>query len=143
MRQLSRIESLLFLIGGALMVFGVALNFFGMSRVAPWLFAVGAVLFAVMQIRQTYDGTSLAIRRLRSIMTIADVLFIIAGLMLVENNYAFTLPIFGNFGIGGIAFYYQYVAHNNWVIVLFIAAILELYTIHRISSELNKEAKKS
>ena len=35
----------------------------------------------------------------------------------------------------------QYV-HNNWVIILLIAAILQLYSTHRIDRELNKEAKK-
>lgn len=143
MRQLSKAESLLFLSGGALMVFGVALNFFGMSRVASWLFTAGAVLFAAMQISQRYSGPSTTIRRLRTIMTVADVLFVVAGLMMVENNWQFTLPLFERFGIRGFIFYTQYIVHNNWVIVLFIAAILELYTTHRISSELNKEAKKS
>lgn len=142
MRQLSKAESILFLIGGALMVFGVALNFFGIALVAPWLFVIGAILFAVMQISQRYDGKSITIRRLRKIMIIADVLFIVAGLMLVENNYHFTLPLFEKFGINGFIFYTQYIVHNNWVLVLFIAAILELYTIHRISSELGKENKK-
>jgi hypothetical protein len=37
--------------------------------------------------------------------------------------------------------YLQYV-YNKWVITLLIAAILQLYTTHRISHELEKEAKK-
>lgn len=42
----------------------------------------------------------------------------------------------------GMVYYAQYVVHNNWVLVLFVAALLELYTMHRISNELAKEAKK-
>jgi len=37
--------------------------------------------------------------------------------------------------------YLQYV-YNKWVVTLLIAAILQLYTTHRISQELEKEAKK-
>ena len=37
--------------------------------------------------------------------------------------------------------YLQYV-NNNWVVVLLVAAVLQLYTTYRISSELEKEAKK-
>ena len=29
--------------------------------------------------------------------------------------------------------------HNNWVVLLLIAAIIEIYTTHRISNELKKD----
>lgn len=138
MRQLSKTESLLFLAGGALMVLGVALNFFGLVTVAPWLFLVGAILFAVMQISQTYHGDSFTVRRLKSIMTLADVLFVVAGLLFVENNMGWLRPLFGNMGMDGWLFYVRYVAHNNWIVLLLIAGVLELYTVHRIAAELNK-----
>lgn len=124
------------------MVFGVALNFFGLTHAAPCVFLPGAVAFAAMQMRQSYEGQSIVIRRLRRIMLTADVLFVVAGLMFVENNWNFLMPFFCNYGIKGLTAYYQYVAHNNWVVVLLIAAVLELYSMHRISSELTKEAKK-
>ena len=38
-------------------------------------------------------------------------------------------------------YYLQYV-RINWIVVLLLAAILQLYTTYRISSELEKEAKK-
>lgn len=142
MRELSKKESAIFLIGGALMVAGVALNFFGFSLTAPWIFTVGALSFSSMQIRQTYDGHNFAIKRLRKIMTIADVLFVISSVLLIENNYNFLLPLFGKYGLDGIIAYNQYIAHNNWVVILLIAAVIELYTTHRISSELAKDAKK-
>ena len=37
--------------------------------------------------------------------------------------------------------YIKYI-HNNWVIVLLVAAVLQLYSSHRIGHELEKEAKK-
>lgn len=142
MRQLTKTESLLFLAGGALMVLGVALNFFGIATVAPWLFLLGAALFAAMQIRQTYNGQSLTLRRLKGIMTVADILFVIAGLLFVENNWGFLMRPFAGLGMKGWLFYVRYIAHNNWIIVLLIAAVIELYTVHRVSAELRRENEK-
>ena len=43
--------------------------------------------------------------------------------------------------MGGYNAYLTYI-HNNWVVLLLVAAMLELYSTHRISNELDKEAKK-
>lgn len=142
MKQLNSIQNFIFLAGGALMVVGVALNFFGVMKVAACLFLLGAVCFGGMQMLQTYEGRDVVIRRLRRIMTLADVLFIVSGLLLLEQNFNFLMPLFQQYGMQGMVYYAQYVVHNNWVLVLFVAALLELYTMHRISNELAKEAKK-
>lgn len=142
MKQLNSLQNLIFLAGGALMVIGVALNFFGFQQVAACLFLLGAVCFGSMQMMQTYEGSNVVIRRLRRIMTLADVLFIVSGLLLLEQNFNFLMPLFQKNGMQGMIYYAQYVVHNNWVLVLFVAALLELYTMHRISSELAEEAKK-
>jgi phosphatidylglycerophosphate synthase len=142
MKQLNSLQNLIFLAGGALMVIGVALNFFGFQQVAACLFFLGAVCFGGMQMMQTYEGNNVVIRRLRRIMTLADVLFIVSGLLLLEQNFNFLMPLFQKNGMQGMIYYAQYVVHNNWVLVLFVAALLELYTMHRISSELAEEAKK-
>jgi hypothetical protein len=39
-------------------------------------------------------------------------------------------------------FTYAKYIHNNWVVVLLVAAILQLYASHRIANEMEKEAKK-
>jgi phosphatidylglycerophosphate synthase len=142
MKQLNSLQNLIFLAGGALMVIGVALNFFGFQQVAACLFLLGAVCFGGMQMMQTYEGNNVVIRRLRRIMTLADVLFIVSGLLLLEQNFNFLMPLFQKNGMQGMIYYAQYVVHKNWVLVLFVAALLELYTMHRISSELAEEAKK-
>ena len=133
---------MIFIAGGVLMVAGIALNFFGLQMAGAWTFLAGAAGFGVMQMMQQYEGNDVVIRRLRRIMTLADVLFIVAGLLMVEQNCQFLLPLFQKDGLRGLTNYAQYVVHNNWVLVLFIAAVLELYTMHRISHELSKEAKK-
>lgn len=130
MRQLSKTETLLMLIGGLLMVIGSGASLFAQSW-APYAFAPGALFFAAIQMRQTYEGTSLTIRRLRRIMLISDVLFLIAALMMFANQANFL-------GLNFLV-YIKYV-HNNWIVILLVAAILQLYTSHRIANELEKES---
>lgn len=129
------------LLGALLMVAGVALYVFNLFSGAAWLFAAGAVAFASMQMLQSYEGDNLTLRRLRKILTASDVLFILSALFMVENTYHWLLPLFCFWWENGYIHYLNYV-HNNWVILLLVAAMLELYSTHRISNELDKEAKK-
>ena len=138
MRQLSKLESIIYLLGGITMVAGAGLYaFFIAQSIVCWVMLVGALAFFLMQSRQRYEGTSQTIRRLRKIMTIAGLGFIIAGLFMVEDSYMFLRPVFSN----TVESYTTYVNifHHNWVILLLISAILEMYTSHRISYELKKE----
>ena len=138
MRQLSKLESIIYLLGGMTMVAGAGLYaFFIAQSISCLVMLVGALAFVLMQSRQRYEGTSQAIRRLRKIMTIAGLGFIIAGLFMVEDSYMFLRPVFSN----TVESYTTYVNifHHNWVILLLISAILEMYTSHRISYELKKE----
>lgn len=141
MKQLSKLQSIVMLSGAFCMVVGAGLYVVGITAVTPWIFTAGAVAFALMQMQQTYDGRNLAVRRLRRIMTFGDVLFILSAVLMLENTYRFILPLFTTYINNG---YYQYVTYinNNWVILLLIAAVIEIYTTHRISNELEKEAKK-
>ena len=132
MRQLSKTETIILLVGGLLMVVGAGGSMFLQSW-AAYIFAPGAVMFAAMQMRQSYDGNNFTIRRLRRIQLISDVLFLLAGLLMLANPSNF-------FGIN-LLLYIKYV-HNNWIVVLLVAAILQLYASHRIANELEKVAKK-
>ena len=128
MRQLSKLESALFLLGGLLMVVGAGASMF-LQQWAPYVFAPGAVLFAGMQLRQRYEGKDFTIRRLRRLVIISDVLFLVAALLMFANQSNFL-------GLDYLT-YVQYV-HNNWIAVLLVAAILQLYASHRIANELEK-----
>lgn len=132
MRQLSKSEVVVMLLGGLLMVVGAGANILFMTW-APYVFAPGALLFVAMQLRQRYDGHDFTIRRLRRMLIISDVLFLVAGLLMLVNQSNF-------FGLNQLL-YIKYV-HNNWVVVLLVAAILQLYAGHRIANEIEKEAKK-
>jgi hypothetical protein len=132
MKQLNRLQNVIFLVGAILMVIGAGASLLQWAM-APYIFAVGAFGFASMQMLQRYEGPNFVIRRLRRIMLLSDVLFLISAVLMFANQ--------GNvFNLGHIT-YLQYV-YNKWVVTLLIAAVLQLYTTHRISNELEKEAKK-
>lgn len=128
---------MLMLVGACLMVVGAALYVFGEQTVAPGIFAPGTILFALMQYRQKYLGQDVTIRRLRRIMLAGAVFFIISALLMVENSYHIIFPLFAR-SIDGYSAYIKYV-HNNWVVTLLVAAVLQLYSTHRISAELGKQ----
>ena len=82
---------------------------------SPYIYLIGAVLFAYTQVMYGYEGKNLIIRRLRRQQILGAVLLVFAGvLMLVTHN-------------------------NEWILCLTIAAILELYTAFRIPNELQKD----
>lgn len=118
------------------MVIGASLYVFGEHTVAPIVFAPGTIAFSLMQYRQKYLGTDLTLRRLRRIMLAGAALFVVSALLMVENSYQIVYPLFSK-TIDGWNAYVRYV-HNNWVVALLVAAILQLYSTHRISAELKK-----
>ena len=132
MKQLNKIQTVIFLLGGMLMAVGAGTTLLGWGS-APYIYALGAIGFSSMQMLQRYEGNNFTIRRLRRMMLLSDVLFLVAALLMFANISNFM-------GVSYIN-YIEYV-YNKWVIVLLIAALLQLYSIHRIGSELEKEVKK-
>ena len=131
MRQLNSIQQIIFLVGAILMVVGAGVSLLRWPY-SPWVFALGALGFASMQMLQSYEGSNLTVRRLRRIMLLSDVLFLVsAALMFAGNGNPLRLEW---------TTYLQYV-HQKWVATLLLAAILQLYVTHRISNELKREAK--
>lgn len=140
MKQLNKVQSIIYLLGGILMAIGAGLYaFFLFQPIACWLMLIGSLAFALMQHQQRYLGSGLTIRRLKKIMHLAGFGFIVAGLFMVEDSYHFVRPMFAT-SIGGYSTYIN-IFHNNWVILMLISAILEMYTTHRIGYELKKETK--
>lgn len=134
MKQLSKTQNIIFLVGGVLMVIGAGcFAFMWQQKVVCWIYLVGAVMFATMQMMQTYEGNNPTVKRLKKIMTTADIFFVLSGILMIDNAYRFMQQVFTNY-----ITYFQYV-FNKWVLLLLVAAVLEIYTMHRISSELSKE----
>ena len=134
MKQLNRFQSILFAIGGMLMVIGAGcFAFMWQQQVVCWLFLAGASMFTLMQSMQTYEGSNFVIRRLKRIQAVANIFFMLAGILMVDTAYMFFRPLF-NSSIAYIDFLY-----NRWVVLLLIAAFLEIYSMHRIDSEMKKD----
>lgn len=132
MKPLSKLQNAILIVGAILMVVGAVASIFHWEA-APWLFAPGAMAYASMQMLQTYDGRNVVIRRLRRMMLFSDLLLLLtAFLMFASRGNTFGLDWFT---------YISYV-QNNWVVTLLLAAVLQLYTVYRIDTELAKEAKK-
>ena len=132
MTQLSKWQSILFAVGALLILVGAVMGMV-IKSVAPYVFAVGVLAFVGVQIQQRYEGDNLTIQRLRRIMLFSDVLLVGAAFLMFAD--------YGNpLGLDIIT-YLNYI-HNNWVVVLLLAALIQLYSVFRIDSELKKEAKK-
>ena len=117
MRQLNKWQTAVFLVGAFLMVVGAGLSVLAWKG-APYVFSVGALAFVTMQMLQRYEGTNCVIRRLRRIMLLSDVMFLLSALLMIANM--------GNvFGLSHLT-YIEYV-YNKWVVTLLIAAVLQLY----------------
>lgn len=139
MKQLNKIQTFIFILGGVLMVIGAGCFAFGymiypqLTLYTSWLFLLGTVAFSVMQSMQLYEGSSQEVHRLKRIQAVADIFFVLSGISMVDTVYAFARNWFSNYETYITYFY------NKWVVFLLVAALIELYTTHRISHELKKE----
>lgn len=86
-------------------------------ELAPIIYIIGSVLFAWTQVSDSYNGKNLIVRRLRRQQIIGAMLLVFTGVLMYTSK------------------------HNEWIVCLTIAAVLELYTAYRIPSELEKENK--
>lgn len=133
MKKLNKFQSVLFLFGGVLMVIGAgSFALMWQQPIVCWIYLIGSVLFTVMQSIQTYNGNNFVLKRLKRIQSVADICFILSALLMVDTANLFFRPIFTDF-----LTYTQY-GYNKWVVLLLIAAFLELYTTYRIDSEMKK-----
>jgi len=102
------------MVGAVLLLVGAVLQI-TRWELSPYLYTLGAVLFAYVQVMCRYEGKTLIVRRLRRQQIIGAVLLVFAGVLMFTSK------------------------RNEWIVCLTIAAVLELYTAWRIPSELEKE----
>ena len=102
------------MVGAVLLLVGAMLQI-TRWELSPIIYTLGAVMFAYVQVMSRYEGKNLIVRRLRRQQILGAVLLVFAGVLMFVTK------------------------HNEWVLCLTIAAVLELYTAFRIPSELEKE----
>lgn len=103
------------MVGAALLLIGAILQI-TRWELAPYLYTLGAVMFGYVQLMgNRYDGKNFIIKRLRKQQIFGAIALVFTGVLM------FTMK------------------HNEWVVCLSIAAVLELYTAFRIPKELEKE----
>lgn len=117
------IKNLLFYLGGVLLCLGALMPLF-LPGAAPYVFTLGALLFAPIQIADRYEGRSIVIRHLRRQQIVGALLLVVTGMMMLCSLYR--VPPFRG---------------TEWKLALAIAVVLELYTIFRIDHEEKKEKK--
>ena len=113
---MSKIYQIVQGVGAVLLLVGAMLQI-TRWELSPILYTIGAVMFAYVQVMSRYEGKNLIIRRLRRQQILGAVLLVFAGVLMFVTR------------------------HNEWVLCLTIAAVLQLYTAFRIPSELEKENK--
>lgn len=140
MNQLSKIQSTIFIISGILLAVGAGCYAFLFIRhIAAVVFLVGAVGFCTMQQQQVAPlrhSEVLTLRRLHKILTFSHLLFIVAGLLMVEEQFQPIGSWLAERDTDGGARYITFVTltHGKWVVMLLIGAIVEMYATHRISN---------
>lgn len=100
--------------GGILLLIGAVVFVTGWTG-APYVYLAGALMFASMQVTERYADDNFVVRRLRRQQWIAAFLLVLAGVLMIVLR------------------------HNEWVVCLLVAAIIELYTSFRIPHEREKQ----
>lgn len=114
---MSKYYSAIATVGAVALLLGAALQITQLAW-APYLYLIGAIMFAYVQVMSGYEGKNIIIRRLRRQQIIGATLLVVAGVMMILWK------------------------RNEWVVCLTIAAVLEMYTAFRIPQEEKKEKNK-
>lgn len=101
-------------VGAVLLFIGLILQFIKLEW-APYIYLVGACLFAYVQLVSEYKGSSVIIRRLRRQQLLGAMLLVLTGVVMLLWK------------------------RNEWIVCLTVSAVLELYTAFRIPQEEAKE----
>ena len=123
MHELSPFQLVAQQVAALLMLLGAA-AFMWQPVWATVLFAVGALVFAPLQMLQRYEGRSFIIRRLRRQQLLGALALLVTACLMIMQ-----------------AFRVGFARRNEWVVALAVACVLELYTVFRIPAELKKELK--
>lgn len=96
---------------GALLLLAGAALFITDWYISPYLYSVGALMFAGVQLMCGYEGADVIVKRLRRQQQLGAILLLVTGVLMFTTH------------------------NNEWVLCLTIAAIFELYTAFRMPQQ--------
>ena len=112
---MNKLDNIIAVAGAVVLFVGLILQFVKFEY-APYIYIVGALMFGWIQAKTgRYSGKNIVLRRLKRQQLIGAMLLVIAGVMMIVWH------------------------HNEWILCLSVAAVLELYTAYRIPYEEEKE----
>ena len=109
-------DTIIQMIGAVLLLVGAMLQI-TRWELSPYIYTLGALMFAYVQVMSHYEGKNLIVRRLRRQQILGAMLLVLTGVLMFFTR------------------------HNEWILCLTVAAVLQLYTAYRIPAELEKENK--
>lgn len=112
---MNKIIPALYTVGGIMALVGAAV-YITKWPYAPYIYTIGACMFAIAQINTPYHGSNKNIKRLRRQQILGALFLIVAGAMMFFLN------------------------NNEWVAALTIGSLIQLYTAFRIPQEEKREA---
>lgn len=111
---MSKYNTVLSWVGALLLFVGLAIKITAWAY-APYIYIIGAAIFAYTQVMDRYEGKNIIIKRLRRQQILGASLLVFTGVVMILCK------------------------HNEWIACLTIASVMELYTAFRIPQELEKE----
>lgn len=121
MKELNKWQNALFQIGAVLILVGAAVHIFA-PMISLYIYSIGVLFYALMRLKTEYMGRSVVLIRLRRQQLMASACFVLTMVLMSMQDLR-----------------YGFLRHNEWVVSLTIACVLELYTSWRIPQELKKE----
>lgn len=126
MHQLTKLQLLVYNVGGLLVIIGALLPIFLPDPTpSPYVFSAGALMFGAMQALQRYEGHSFTVRRLRRQQLLGALALVVAGGFMFCSLYG-VAPFSG----------------SEWQMAFAIGAVFEVYTAFRIPAALAAEQGK-
>ncbi len=121
MKELNKWQNALFQIGAVLILVGAAVHIVA-PMISLYIYSIGVLFYALMRLKTEYMGRNVVLTRLRRQQLMASACFVLTMVLMSMQDLR-----------------YGFLRHNEWVVSLTIACILELYTSWRIPQELKKE----
>lgn len=112
----NKLISALFAVGAVMVLVG-AVTFMNGWLYSPYIFTIGATMFTLAQINTLYRGKNRTLKRLYRQQLLGAFFLILAGALMFLSE------------------------QNEWILMLSIGAVLQLYSAFRIPQEEKKEAE--